>query len=127
MFAQQWKTAHVVPLLKKANLDLIHKNYRPVSNLQYVSKLAERAVVNQLCHHADNGYPLPSCQSAYRAGHSTESALAKVQSDILLNMDAQKVTQLVLIDLSAAFDTVYHRILLDIMSGYFGVSGSALT
>ena len=69
---------------------------------------------------------MPSCQSAYRAGHSTETALDKVQFDILLNMDHQKVTQLVLIDLSSAFDTVDHEILLNIMNCTFGESGTAL-
>ena len=69
---------------------------------------------------------MPPCQSAYRAGHSTETTLAKVQSDILLNMDQQKVTQLVLIDLSSAFDTVDPDILLNIMNCSFGASGTAL-
>ena len=62
---------------KKAGLDPILKKYRPVSNLQYISKLSERAVVKQLCLHSDCGFPLPPCQSAYRAGHSTETALVK--------------------------------------------------
>ena len=52
-------------------------------------------------------------QSAYKKHHSTESALLKVKNDILLNMDAQKVTLVALLDLSAAFDTVRHDILLD--------------
>ena len=91
-----------------------------------MSKLTDRAVVNQLCLHSDCGFPSPPCQSAYRAGHSTETALVKVQSDILLNTDQQKVTQLVLIDLSSAFDTVDHEILLNIMNCSFGVSGTAL-
>ena len=69
---------------------------------------------------------MPPCQYGYRAGHSTETALIKVQSDILLNMDQQKVTQLVLIDFSPAFDTVDHDILLNIMNGSFGVSSTAL-
>ena len=86
-----------------------------------MSKLTERAVVNQLCLHSDCGFPLPPCQSAY-----TKTALVKVLSDILLNMDQQKVTQLVLIDLSSAFDTVPHDILLNIMNCSFGVSSTAL-
>ena len=79
-----------------------------------------------VCLHSDCGFPLSPCQSAYRAGYSTETAVVKVQSDILLNMDQQKVTQLVLIDLSSAFDTVDHDILLNIMNCSFGVSGTAL-
>ena len=116
----------VLLLLKKAGLDLILKNYRPVSKLQYVLKPTERAVVNQLCVHSDCGFPLPPCQSACRTGHSTETALVNVQSDILLNMDQQKVTQLVLIDLSSALDTVDPDMLLNIMNCSFGVSGPAL-
>ena len=69
---------------------------------------------------------MPPCQSAYRAGHSTETTLVKVQSDILLNMDHQNLTQLVLIDLLSAFDTVDHDIWLNIKNGSFGVSGTAL-
>ena len=68
---------------------------------------------------------MPPFQSAYRAGHSTETAFVKVQSDILLNMDQQKVTQLVLIDLLSAFDTVDHD-MLNIMNCTFGVSDTAL-
>ncbi len=103
------------PLLRKDGLELVPKNYRPVSNLQFVSKLVERAVVQQLCQHMDSWFPLPSLQSAYRTGHSTETAMVKVQSDILCNMDNQQITQLVFIDLSAAFDTVYHCVLSTVM------------
>ena len=91
-----------------------------------MSKLPERAVVNQLCLHSECVFPLPPCQSAYRAGHSTETALVKVQFDILLNMDQRKGTQLVLIDLSSVFDTVDHDILLNIINYTFGVSGTTL-
>ena len=66
------------------------------------------------------------CSSAYRHGHSTETALVKVQSDILKNMENQKVTLLVLIDLSAAFDTVDHGIALDVLHTRFGLSDTVL-
>ena len=65
-------------------------------------------------------------QSAYKQNHSTESALLKVKNDILLNMEAQKVTLLVLLDLSAAFDTVRHGTLLNRLKSRFGVDGKAL-
>ena len=98
-----------------------------VSNVQYVSKLTERAVVNQLCLHSDCRFPLQPCQSAGRVGHSTETALVKVQSDILLNMDQQKFSQLVLFDLSSAYDTVEHDILINIMNCTFRVTRTALS
>ena len=65
-------------------------------------------------------------QSAYKKYHSTESALLKVKNDILLNMDAQKVTLLVLLDLSAAFDTVRRDILLGRLRSRLGVTDQAL-
>ena len=64
--------------------------------------------------------------SAYKKHHSTESALLKVKNDILLNMDAQKVSLLALLDLSAAFDTVRHDILLDRLRSRLGVTDQAL-
>ena len=65
-------------------------------------------------------------QSAYKKHHSTESALLKVKNDILLNMDAQKVTLVALLDLSAAFDTVRHDILLDRLRSRLRVTDQAL-
>lgn len=125
-FALNWKCALVNPLLKRTGLDLVFKNYRPVSNLQYVSKLTERAVFNQLHEHmmANSIYPL--FQSAYRKYHSTETALLRVMNDILLKMNSQHVTLLVLLDLSAAFDTVSHDVLLDRLHNDVGLRGNAL-
>ena len=95
------------PLLKKPGLDLILKNYRPVSNLQYVSKLTERAVLyEQVYLHIETNNIYPLLQSAYRRQHSTETALLNVMNDILLKMNSQRVTLLVMLDLSTAFDTV---------------------
>ena len=65
-------------------------------------------------------------QSAYKRNHSTESALLKVKNDILMNMDAQEVTLLILLDLSAAFETVNHGILLERLRSRFGVDETAL-
>ncbi len=95
IFPEEWKLALVIPLIKKYRLELIFKSYRPVSNLPFVSKLTERAVIMQESTHMDTNCPLPVCSSAYRHGHSTEMALVKVQSDILKNMENQKVTLLV--------------------------------
>ena len=65
-------------------------------------------------------------QSAYRVGHSTETALLKVKTDILNNMDQRRVTFLVLLDLSAAFDLVSFKLLLNHLHYRFGVTGTAL-
>ena len=111
VFPSAWKNALVFPLLKKDGLGPIFKNYRPVSNLQFISKLAESAVAKQLQHHISTNNLFHMLQSSYRKFHSTESALLKVKNDILLIMNGQQVTLLVLLDLSAAFDTIDHGIL----------------
>ena len=68
----------------------------------------------------------PILQSAYRLGHSTETALLKIQSDILAAMDNQRVTLLVLLDLNAAFDTIDHQVLLNRLYVKYGITGTAL-
>ena len=102
------------------------KNLRPVSNLAYISKLTERAVFNQTYDHIVRSGLYPLFQSTYRRYHSTETALVKVANDILLNMNTQRVTLLVLLDLSAAFDTVDHGILLKRLNTTFGIRGKVL-
>ena len=96
-FASDWKEALLKPLLKKCGLDIAFNNFCPVSNLPYVSKLSEKAVANynQLIDHMTTNDLHMLLQSA--------SELLKVKNDILLNMEAQKVTLLVLLDLSTAF------------------------
>ena len=91
-----------------------------------MSKLVERAVYDQLLEHVTKTDKLDDLQSAYRSGHSTETALLKVKTDILDVMDKQRVTCLVLLDLSAAFNTLLHELLLNWLKNWFGINGSAL-
>ena len=70
---------------------------------------------------------LPIMSSAYRQGHSTKSAILKVQADILHNMEQQWLTLLVLINLSTAFDTVDHPILFQCLEEWFGFHDSVLS
>ena len=121
-----FKQAHVTPILKKSSLDKeIFKNYRPVSNLNFISKILERVVAVQLQTHLDEAGLMTAFQSAYRKHHSTESAHLNIH-DILLNMAKGSVTALTLLDLSAAFDTIDHTILLDRINAYYGISELAL-
>ena len=126
VFANDWKEALLNLLLKKCGLDTAFNNFHLVSKLPYVSKLSEKAAANQLIDHMTTDDLHMPFQSAYKQNHSTESALLKVKNDILLNIEAQKITLLVLLDLSAAFDTVQHDTLLNCLKSRFGVDGKAL-
>lgn len=118
------KAAHITPILKKADLDPVDtKSYRPISNLSVLSKLLERLVAKQLVTYLrDNGL-LPDRQSAYRAHHSTETAVLRVLADILLALDSGNLAVLTLLDLSAAFDSVDHDILLQRLQKSYGLGG----
>lgn len=122
-----FKNALVKPLLKKPSLDTnILKNYRPVSNLSFISKLIEKCVIKQLQDHLEKNNLSEVYQSAYRSGHSTETALLKVSNDILRAVDDGKATCLVLLDLSAAFDTIDHQTLFTSLHDILGVRGLVL-
>ena len=108
------KHALVTPLLKKKGLDKNElKNYRPVSNLPYISKIAEKAALKQLNDHLDKHQLYEKFQSAYRPYHSTETTILKVTNDILTSVDDGNISILILLDLSSAFDTIDHSILLE--------------
>jgi len=126
-FPDCWKHADIQPRLKKTNAEHVFSNLRPISNLTFVSKLAERAVVNQIYDHLTTHNLYPKAQSSYREYHSTETALLRIKNDILTNMNRQHLTLLVLLDLSAAFDTVDQSILLHRLNSDFGISGQVLT
>jgi hypothetical protein len=120
------KTATVTPLLKKVSLDVENfRNYRPVSNLPYVSKIIEKVAVSQMETHMKEYKLDEPLQSAYKAHHSTETALVKVSNDILTAIDKKQCVALVLLDLSAAFDTVDHDRFLDRLQADCGITGKA--
>ncbi len=126
-FPNSMKTAVVKPLLKKYNLDkTILSNYRPISNLPFISKIIENIVFNLLKNYLNsNGY-LDNFQSGFRAHHSTDTALIKIINDIRFNSDSGKISVQVLLDLSAAFDTVDHNILLERLENWVRLSGMVL-
>ena len=121
----KWKIGLVLPLLKRQNLDLEFCNFTPVSNLPFVSKITEKFVLSDILNHCSINFLMPSHQSSYQKFHSTETALLKVPNDILSNMDQQKITLLVLLDLSVAFDTIDQTVVLETLESDFGVVGNA--
>ena len=125
-FSQSWKTAVICPLLKKAGLELILRNYRPVSNLCFLSKVVEKCMLKQLIGYCNAKDLIPQSQLAYRANHSCETSLLGLWNDALWNMECGKATILTAMDLLAAFDTVDHDILLNIVHDWFGLAGTAL-
>ena len=127
-FPSIFKNAHVRPLLKKPSLppeDL--NNYRPISNLNFISKILEKVVASRMNSHLSTNSLFLSFQSAYRSFHSTESTLLKIHNDIISSIDNGEVTALILLDLSAAFDTVDHSILLSRLKNWFGFEDSCLS
>ena len=114
-FCEEWKTAVVKSLLKNCGLDLINKNYRPISNLPFISKFVEKCMLKQLLSHCENHDLLPDFPSAYHEHYSTETSLMKLSNDILWSMERQYVTAIAIPDISAAFHTVDHEILLQIL------------
>jgi len=121
------KLAIVRPLLKKSTLDPDEvSSYRPVSNLSFISKTVERVVAARFSKHIESNGLLPVHQSAYRQFHSTETAITALHNDLARAADADRVTAVVLLDLSSAFDTVDHQILLSVLQRRFGVDGAAL-
>ena len=121
------KSAQITPLLKKPNLDCeILKNYRPVSNLKFLAKTIERSCASQIHDYLSLNNLYGKTQSAYRSCHSIETALLRVYNDLLLAVDQGNEAVLILLDYSAAFDTISHTVFLDRLFHRYGVNGTTL-
>ena len=121
------KRAITRPLIKKPSLDTSDlNNYRPISNLSFLSKTVERLVDARFVVYAESNSLLPVHQSAYRTQHSTETTLVHLYNDMVATVDRGDVGALVLLDMSAAFDTIDHSIMLDVLQQRFDVRDAAL-
>lgn len=128
VFPSKLKSAVVTPLIKKAGMDVeIPSNFRPISNLNNISKILERLFLARLQPQVFSSPNFNSLQSAYRPHHSTETALQFSLNNIYQSADNSQPTLLASLDLSAAFDTIDHSTLLSRLETSFGVSGSALS
>ena len=125
---QSFKVAVIKPFLKKPTLDPgVLANYRPISNLPFLSKILEKVVAKQLCDFLHNNSLFEDFQSGFRVHHSTETALVKDNNDLLTDSDNGLVSVLVLLDLSAAFYTIYHNIILQRLEHQSCIKGTALS
>ena len=127
IFPQCFKSALVTPILKKRCLDPNDlNNYRPVSNLCFIAKILENLVLSQVSSFLNTHNLYNTCQSAYRPGHSTETALLKVVNDLLLSLNKGSISVLALLDFSTAFDTSDHTILVHRLHTDFGFTDTVL-
>ena len=125
--AESLQKAIVFPTIKNMYGDReALSNYRPVSNIPFLSKLLEKVVLTQLNDYLERNSLLGKHQSGYRVGHSCETLLASMFDDVLGEMDKGNVVALICLDMSAAFDTVDHRKLLEVLQNRFGVDGDPL-
>ena len=101
-------------------------NYRPVSNLCLITKILSKLVLFQVSSYLNSHNLYNTCQSAYRLGHSTETALLKVVNDLFLSLTKGSISVLALLDFSSAFDTIDHPILVHHLHTDFGFTDAVL-
>ena len=127
IMAKSLKYAIIKPILKKSSLDPDDlMNYRPISQLPIISKIMERVVSRQLIFYLENNYLMEPYQSAYRKHYSTETALNIITDTLYKSLDSSHCVQLLLLDLSSAFDTLNHNILIERIKE-LGIEGSSLS
>ncbi|XDV35971.1 hypothetical protein PO909_005829 [Leuciscus waleckii] len=121
------KHAVVQPLLKKPNLGQeVLSNFRPISKLPFLAKILEKSVFNQMQSFLDQNVALEMFQSGFKIKHNTESALLRVLNDIFLFRDSGHSVVLLLLDLTSAFDTIDHGVLISRLENVVGIHGIAL-
>ena len=123
-FAQAWKFAEVVPNLKSGDSDE-PENTRPISLLPVMSKVCERVAHTQFMNFLNMNGKIAGLQSGNRKWHSTETALLHYTDKLLKNMDEKQISIVVLLDMSKAFDSIRHDILLSKLRS-IGLADSAL-
>ena len=118
------KIAKVIPLYKKENQHILD-NYRPISILPAISKILEKVVFIQVYDYFDKNSLFYKNQYGFRQLHSTELAYLEITDKIIEGMDQGKIPLSIFLDLSKAFDTLDHQILLSKLK-YYGLDNIAL-
>lgn len=123
----QFKKSIVTPILKKDNLDpYLSENYRPISNIPFLSKILEKVISSQLTIFLDSDKFLARNQSAYRKFHSTETTTVRILSDLINQAESGKIILISFLDMSAAFDTVDHHILFSKLRNEFSLENDCI-
>ena len=127
IFPKCFKSALVTPILKKRCIDHNDmKNYRPVSNLCFIAKILEKLVSSHVSYYLNSHNLYNTCQSAYRPGHSTETALLKVVNDQFISLNKGNIYVLALLYFSSEFYTIDHPNLVHRLHIDFGFTDTVL-
>ena len=127
VFPSDLKNAVIKPALKSTELDRdLLNSYRPVSNLSFLSKVLEKCALKQLTTYLEGNGLISDVQSGYRAYHSCETLLVRMFNDINEDISKNKAVALILLDLSAAFDTIDHKLLVNKLSNDYGIGPGVL-
>ena len=126
LFPSSWKSGIITPVLKKGKCHSDYNSFRPITNTPFVAKILEKTVLNQLVPYLQTTNKYAKNNSAYTENMSTETLLCKIHSDIMTSFDSQSLTLMVLLDISAAFDTVNHSKIIHILQNRFNITAAPL-
>ncbi len=123
IFPDKLKIANIIPIYNK-DKDTLFTNYRPISLLPALSKIFENIIFKQLYNNFQGKKLLYNSQYGFRAQHSTEIASLELDDRVIIEMDKNNTPLNIFLDLSKAFDTLDHKILLEKLK-YYGIIGVA--
>ena len=127
VFPQTIKQSHIIPIKKSKTSDQnILSNYRPISNISFLSKILEKSALTQLLDHLNCNNLFMKEQSAYKSNHSCETALIKITNDVLSVLNSSTNVVVIFLDFTAAFDTICHQHLLCKLNKQYGLVGNVL-
>ena len=124
IYPDKLKIAKVIPIFKKGSPSSVN-NYRPISILSTINKIFEKILYSRLINYIDKFQLLYKYQYGFRKNHSTDHALIELVDQIRFSIDKNQMTGGIFVDLSKAFDTVNHKILIGKLEHY-GIRGKAL-